>query len=147
MVAAANGRTVVSGAQACPRRESLEATRNAHRCCSVKRERVLPNDWNSGSARAHEANVRPKESISPLAHGTLGARSPPWLYVIAGCSPGANMVDDRALEARLDYQSAFPSRAPLLEVHAPTPPGRYLRPDTTSFVLGPGDGIVEYIGS
>ncbi|MFZ0602139.1 MAG: polysaccharide biosynthesis/export family protein [Roseiarcus sp.] len=68
--------------------------------------------------------------------GPLG-RVLPLAVLIAGCSPGANMVDDRALEARLDYQSAFPSQAPL--GFAPTPPGRYLRPDTTSFVLGPDD--------
>ena len=59
--------------------------------------------------------------------------------LLAGCSPGANMVDDRALEARLDYQSAFPS--PATPGFAPTSPGRYLRPDITSFVLGPDDVV------
>ena len=73
----------------------------------------------------------PRSRIGPLG------RVLPLAVLIAGCSPGANMVDDRALEARLDYQSAFPSQAPL--GFAPTSPGRYLRPDTTSFVLGPDD--------
>ena len=59
--------------------------------------------------------------------------------LLAGCSPGANMVDDKALEARLDYQSAFPPPATL--GFAPTSPGRYLRPDTTSFMLGPDDVV------
>jgi polysaccharide export outer membrane protein len=59
--------------------------------------------------------------------------------LLAGCSPGANMVDDKALEARLDYQRAFPSPATL--GFAPTSPGRYLRPDITSFMLGPDDVV------
>jgi polysaccharide biosynthesis/export protein len=63
----------------------------------------------------------------------------PLVVLLAGCSPGKNMVDDRALEARLDYQSAFPAQTP--PGFAPTPPGRYLRPDITSFVLGPDDVV------
>jgi hypothetical protein len=59
--------------------------------------------------------------------------------LLAGCSPGANMVDNKALEARLDYQSAFPS--PATVAFAPTSAGRYLRPDITSFVLGPDDVV------
>jgi polysaccharide biosynthesis/export protein len=72
---------------------------------------------------------------------TLGL--PPWRKVLslavllAGCSPGQNMVDDRALEARLDYQSVHPA-APQ-PGFAAIPPSRYLRPDVTSFVLGPDD--------
>jgi polysaccharide export outer membrane protein len=61
----------------------------------------------------------------------------PLLVLLAGCSPGKNMVDDKALEARVDYQSAHPAAPP--PGFAAIPPGRYLRPDVTSFVLGPDD--------
>jgi len=61
----------------------------------------------------------------------------PLAVLLAGCSPGQNMVDDKALEARLDYQSVRPSLPP--PGFTPTPPGRYLRPDISSFVLGPDD--------
>lgn len=63
----------------------------------------------------------------------------PLAVLIAGCSPGQNMVDDNSLEARLDYQSAHPSLAP--PGFTPTPPSRYLRPDISSFVLGPDDVV------
>ena len=49
------------------------------------------------------------------------------------------MVDDKALEARLDYQRAYP--APHPPGFAPTPPGKYMRPDIGSFVLGPDDVV------
>jgi len=61
----------------------------------------------------------------------------PLLVLLAGCSLGKNIVDDRALEARLDYQTVYPSLPP--PGFAPNPPSRYLRPDATSFVLGPDD--------
>jgi polysaccharide export outer membrane protein len=64
---------------------------------------------------------------------------PPLLVLLAGCSPGKNMVDDKALEARVDFQSAYPSPPP--PGFAPTPPSRYLKPDATSFVLGPDDVV------
>jgi protein involved in polysaccharide export with SLBB domain len=63
----------------------------------------------------------------------------PLAFLLAGCSPGQNMVDDKALEARLDYQSAHPSLPP--QGFTPTPPSRYLRPDISSFVLGPDDVV------
>ena len=63
----------------------------------------------------------------------------PLAVLLAGCNPGANMVDDRALEARLDYQSAFPS--PAAPQFAPTSLGPYARPDITPFVLGPDDVV------
>jgi protein involved in polysaccharide export with SLBB domain len=63
----------------------------------------------------------------------------PLAVLIAGCSPGQNMVDDNSLEARLDYQSAHPSLAP--PGFNPTPPTQYLRPDNSSFVLGPDDVV------
>jgi polysaccharide export outer membrane protein len=59
--------------------------------------------------------------------------------LLTGCSPGTNMVDDRALEARLNYQKAYPAASP--PSFAPTPQSRYLKPDTTSFVLGPDDVV------
>jgi protein involved in polysaccharide export with SLBB domain len=72
-----------------------------------------------------------------------GLRLPPWRNVlpfavlIAGCSPGQNMVDDKSLEARLDYQSVHPSLPP--PGFTPTPPARYLKPNISPFVLGPDD--------
>ncbi len=63
----------------------------------------------------------------------------PLAVLLAGCSPGRNMVDDRSLEARLDYQAAHPAPPP--PGFAPIPPSRYLRPDITSFVLGPDDVV------
>src|SRR5574340_930786 len=58
---------------------------------------------------------------------------------LAGCSPGKNMVDEQALEARLGYQSAFPTASKA--EFAPTPTRRSLTRETSSFVLGPDDVV------
>lgn len=63
----------------------------------------------------------------------------PLAVSLAGCSPGENMVDDRSLEARLDFQAAHPAPSPA--GFASNPPSRYLRPDIASFVLGPDDVV------
>ena len=57
--------------------------------------------------------------------------------LIAGCSPGKNMVDDNALEARLGYQLAFPASSPA----GFDPSSSYLRPGAASFALGPDDVV------
>ena len=81
----------------------------------------------SGGKEGGAVGLAPWVSFLPLA------------VLIAGCSPGQNMVDDNSLEARLDYQSAHPSLVP--PGFAPMPPSQYLRPDNSSFVLGPDDVV------
>src|SRR5271165_4154419 len=58
---------------------------------------------------------------------------------LTGCSPGKDMIDQRALQARLDYQSAHPTAATTEFV--PTPSRLSLTPEATSFRLGPDDVV------
>lgn len=59
--------------------------------------------------------------------------------LLSGCAPGLNIVDDRALEARVQYQSA--SLGAATTDFAPTPSGRSLGPGASRFVLGPDDVV------
>jgi polysaccharide export outer membrane protein len=56
---------------------------------------------------------------------------------LVGCSAGQDMIDQRALQARVDYQNTTPNAAKA--EFAPSPPSLSLRPEATSFVLGPDD--------
>ncbi len=58
------------------------------------------------------------------------------LVVLTGCAPGKNIVDDRALQARVEYQGAPVSAT---SGFAPTPSARSLTPEISSFRLGPDD--------
>ena len=59
--------------------------------------------------------------------------------LLAGCSPGKDMIDERALQARLDDQSTHPPEK--TAEFAPTPSRRPLTPEVSSFLLGPDDVV------
>ncbi len=58
---------------------------------------------------------------------------------LTGCSPGKDMIDQRALQARLDDQSAHPTAT--TTEFTPTPSRLSLTPVATSFLLGPDDVV------
>src|SRR5271165_7597756 len=58
---------------------------------------------------------------------------------LTGCSPGKDMIDQGALQARHDDQSAHPTAA--TTEFAPTPSRLSLTPQATSFLLGPDDVV------
>ena len=64
---------------------------------------------------------------------------PLLLLQIAGCYPGKDSIDERALDARLEYQSQYPS--PIKTDFAPVPPRADMVPDRAPFVLGPEDVV------
>ncbi len=63
----------------------------------------------------------------------------PLVVVLTGCAPGQNMVDQQALQARLEYQSAHPTAT--ATEFAPTPPRGSLASEASSFLLGPDDVV------
>ncbi len=62
----------------------------------------------------------------------------PLAIVLVGCSPGKDMVDERAIEARIDYQTMRPAANIQF---APAPSPRSLRPEVSPFLLGPDDVV------
>ena len=58
---------------------------------------------------------------------------------LAGCTPGTDVIDNKALQARLDFQATHG------ELHAaefsPSPSRESLTPDVSSFRLGPEDVV------
>jgi polysaccharide export outer membrane protein len=65
----------------------------------------------------------------------------PLVLALAGCSPGRDSIDQRALQARMEAQS--PSPTEMLPVAQPRgvamPPKLNVTPDRSSFLLGPDD--------
>ena len=61
----------------------------------------------------------------------------PLVVVLTGCAPGKDIVDERALQARLDYQSTRPTAT--AAEFAPTPSTQ--TPEVSSFRLGPDDVV------
>src|SRR5271166_5996911 len=59
--------------------------------------------------------------------------------LLTGCSPGKDMIDQPALQARLDYQNIHPTAAKA--EFAPTPSRWSLTPEASSFLLGPDDVV------
>lgn len=59
--------------------------------------------------------------------------------LLTGCSPGKDTIDQRALQARLDYQSMHPTAAKT--EFAPAPSRSSLAPEASSFLLGPDDVV------
>ena len=63
----------------------------------------------------------------------------PLAVVLTGCAPGKDIVDERALQARLDYQSTRPTAT--ATEFAPKPSTGSLAPEVSSFRLGPDDVV------
>jgi polysaccharide export outer membrane protein len=95
-----------------------------------------------GSDGRHEGGAERRSRGTSRASASL--RPPRWLalflvaLVLAGCSPGKNIVDERALQARVDFQGAATGSG---RAFAPNPPTGYLKPDTAPFTLGPDDVV------
>ncbi len=63
----------------------------------------------------------------------------PLVVVLTGCAPGKDIVDERELQARLEYQSMHPTST--TPKFTPTPSSRSLTPEVSSFLLGPDDVV------
>ncbi len=62
----------------------------------------------------------------------------PLAVILTGCT-GKDVIDERALQARVEYQSAYPTAS--TTEFAPTPSRQSLTPEVSSFLLGPDDVV------
>jgi polysaccharide export outer membrane protein len=63
----------------------------------------------------------------------------PLVAILTGCAPGKDSIDERALQARLEYQSTHATATRI--AFAPTPSRQSLTPEVSSFLLGPDDVV------